>query len=152
MTYKEQLLDNRWKLKRDSILKRDEKQCQHCESSKNLQVHHKYYKHDLMAWQYPDEALITLCKNCHQEEEEKLRELSSTIFMSLRKCGFDADLMSCLIGSFENISKKSFSGASEITELLNDFSRLPKTDRTAIAQISEKLIYANMYWKKVTNG
>lgn len=33
----------------------------------NLHVHHKYYKTSLMAWEYPDESLVTLCWDCHEE-------------------------------------------------------------------------------------
>ncbi|MER2997382.1 hypothetical protein [Pontibacter populi] len=30
-----------------------------------LEVHHKYYKVDLKPWEYPDDALTTLCWCCH---------------------------------------------------------------------------------------
>lgn len=32
-----------------------------------LHVHHKYYVINKLAWNYPDDALITLCKDCHQK-------------------------------------------------------------------------------------
>lgn len=35
-----------------------------------LSVHHKYYQEGLMAWEYPDEALLTLCWDCHTELHE----------------------------------------------------------------------------------
>lgn len=31
-----------------------------------LHIHHKYYVKNLLAWEYPDEALITLCFDCHE--------------------------------------------------------------------------------------
>lgn len=31
-----------------------------------LHVHHKYYQQGLLAWEYPPEALITLCWDCHE--------------------------------------------------------------------------------------
>lgn len=34
---------------------------------KNLHVHHKYYQEGKMAWEYPDEALVTLCWFCHDK-------------------------------------------------------------------------------------
>ncbi|TMI72079.1 MAG: hypothetical protein E6H09_11155 [Bacteroidetes bacterium] len=34
--------------------------------TKGLHVHHRYYKQDLLPWQYPDDALITLCWSCHE--------------------------------------------------------------------------------------
>lgn len=36
----------------------------------NLHVHHKYYRKGLLAWEYPDEALITLCWDCHEALHE----------------------------------------------------------------------------------
>jgi len=32
-----------------------------------LHVHHRYYQNNLLAWQYPDNALITLCWDCHED-------------------------------------------------------------------------------------
>lgn len=34
---------------------------------KDLHVHHKYYQKGLFPWEYPDEALITMCWQCHME-------------------------------------------------------------------------------------
>lgn len=72
LTYDEQLQDERWKIKRDQIIERDFRMCQHCMSSKNLIVHHRYYEDGLMAWEYPDDALITLCQPCHEAEHERV--------------------------------------------------------------------------------
>lgn len=33
----------------------------------NLQIHHKYYQKGLLAWEYPNQALVTLCWDCHEE-------------------------------------------------------------------------------------
>jgi hypothetical protein len=35
-----------------------------------LHVHHKYYIKDKLPWDYPDDALITLCAKCHFEFHE----------------------------------------------------------------------------------
>lgn len=32
-----------------------------------LHVHHKYYVYGRHAWEYPDDALVTLCQSCHQD-------------------------------------------------------------------------------------
>jgi hypothetical protein len=32
-----------------------------------LHVHHKYYIKTQLPWEYPDDALITLCQSCHSE-------------------------------------------------------------------------------------
>lgn len=38
-----------------------------------LNVHHLYYQDELLPWEYPDKALITYCKECHQELHEEIR-------------------------------------------------------------------------------
>ncbi len=85
MKYDDQLKDQRWIDRREEILLRDNDTCQRCghkricAASTNLNVHHKYYIPNTMAWDYPDEALITWCKKCHREEEilKILQELNS---------------------------------------------------------------------------
>jgi 5-methylcytosine-specific restriction endonuclease McrA len=37
----------------------------------DLNVHHKYYILEKMAWEYKNDALITLCASCHKEEHSK---------------------------------------------------------------------------------
>lgn len=72
MTYDEQLNTYEWQARRKQILERDDYCCQDCLNGgtyykhPNLQVHHKSYIWDgRMAWEYPDEYLITLCDECH---------------------------------------------------------------------------------------
>jgi len=36
-----------------------------------LHVHHKYYIEDKLPWDYPDDALITMCAKCHFEFHQK---------------------------------------------------------------------------------
>lgn len=70
-TYSEKLRDPRWQKKRLLILERDEWQCQLCYDKETmLVVHHRYYTPGAEPWEYPDEALVVLCDNCHQEEHE----------------------------------------------------------------------------------
>ena len=72
MTYDEQLKDRRWWLTRKVILIRDDYRCTRCGSPNNLQVHHEYYISGNMAWEYPFEALTTLCGYCHTITHGKL--------------------------------------------------------------------------------
>ena len=70
--YRNLLNDDRWKDKRKEILERDNHRCCWCGSSENLQVHHKYYEKYpngsfVDPWDYPNNALITLCKGCHEK-------------------------------------------------------------------------------------
>lgn len=75
-SYKELLQTKEWKEKRDHIIKRDGNKCVFCGSPYNLQVHHKYYSkypnnRFVDPWNYPDDALITLCDNCHHKVHNK---------------------------------------------------------------------------------
>ena len=79
-SYKELLLDPKWKQKREQILKRDDYTCQWCGCKTNLNVHHKYYlcypnEKSVDPWKYPDSALITICEKCHHwwHENNKIK-------------------------------------------------------------------------------
>lgn len=66
MDYSEQLKDPRWKRKRIEILIRDRHTCQICGYlGERVNVHH--LKYSGMAWDAPNEDLITLCKGCHNK-------------------------------------------------------------------------------------
>ena len=67
MNYKEQLNDPRWKSQAKRIKQRDVI-CQICGEGNNLQVHHLYYDFEKKPWEYEDDYLITLCKECHKME------------------------------------------------------------------------------------
>ena len=79
--YREDLNDERWKRKREKILKRDGYKCRWCGSIDDLQVHHKYYNKypdgsRVRAWDYPDDALIVLCRDCHEKYHSKYKNKS----------------------------------------------------------------------------
>jgi len=38
---------------------------------KGLHVHHGYYQDGMMAWEYPLDALLTLCWSCHETLHRK---------------------------------------------------------------------------------
>lgn len=66
MKYSDKFLDPRWQKRRLDILNRDAFTCIACGNTKEtLHVHHKYYIQHRDPWDYPDFALITLCKDCH---------------------------------------------------------------------------------------
>jgi 5-methylcytosine-specific restriction endonuclease McrA len=71
-TYSEQLNDPRWQKKRLEIMERDNWRCQTCWSDKiQLVVHHKYYTNGKLIYEYPNDALITLCSICHSKIHNK---------------------------------------------------------------------------------
>jgi len=66
--YSKSLKSRKWKTKRKRIIFRDGNKCTNCGSNENLCVHHiYYYKEKVQPWDYPDDALITLCEKCHNE-------------------------------------------------------------------------------------
>lgn len=68
--YKELLKDPRWQKMRLQVFERDQWTCKGCGStSSTLHVHHLYYRHNCAPWEYPIDALKTLCDLCHQFEE-----------------------------------------------------------------------------------
>ena len=80
-SYREDLNDERWKMKREKILKRDGYKCRWCGCIDDLQVHHKYYNKypdgsRVRAWDYPDDALIVLCRDCHEKCHSKYKNKS----------------------------------------------------------------------------
>lgn len=81
MKYEDQLKTPQWYARRDEILERDDYCCQDCLRSPHklsrhikLQVHHKEYFDGLMAWEYADEYLITLCRECHAKLHGKIED------------------------------------------------------------------------------
>jgi len=68
-SYSEKLKDSRWGSKRRRILDRSNDLCEQCAATRYIEVHHCYYRYGREPWQYPDIALLALCKNCHKERE-----------------------------------------------------------------------------------
>lgn len=72
--YGERLKDPRWQKLRLKVFERDNWTCQICLcNSKTLNVHHRYYENGKEPWDYPLEALVTLCEDCHEEEKWKMK-------------------------------------------------------------------------------
>lgn len=89
LTYKEQLLDPRWQKKRLEILNRDEFKCQVCgNTEKTLHVHHFCYLKNGFIWEVQDDALCTLCCDCHEVGHLKnLTSLEDEIVSSIHLQG-----------------------------------------------------------------
>lgn len=68
MTYSEKLQHPQWQKKRLEIMSRDGFQCINCSSqTSTLTVHHFYYISGRMPWEYPDQSMVTLCRDCHSK-------------------------------------------------------------------------------------
>jgi phage terminase large subunit GpA-like protein len=73
MSYGEKLRDPRWQRRRLEIFQRDSWACRCCGAKdRMLAVHHRYYVGE--PWEAPDEALETLCQDCHDAEHDKENE------------------------------------------------------------------------------
>ena len=82
MTYSEKLKDPRWQKKRLEIFQRDNFKCQCCRSvEKTLAVHHRWYLNGADPWDYEDEALMTLCEECHEQVKDNVEDCKSNIGM-----------------------------------------------------------------------
>lgn len=74
LSYQETLRDPRWQKRRLKILERDDWKCVECGAGdKTLHVHHSYYDDAADGpWDYPLASLMTLCEECHSNEERDL--------------------------------------------------------------------------------
>lgn len=72
MSYADKLRDPRWQKKRLEIMARDGWCCRRCASgTKTLNVHHRHYLRGAAPWEYPNDALETVCEDCHAAEHGK---------------------------------------------------------------------------------
>ncbi len=57
---------------------------------KDLHIHHKYYQVDKFAWEYPNDALITLCWDCHEKlhknTEIEIRDINNNLIRRRTVC------------------------------------------------------------------
>jgi hypothetical protein len=68
----------------------------------NLHIHHKYYIKDRLPWEYKDDALQTLCWNCHEalHKNEKI-----PVYLENDVCGYLTPCFRCFgAGQFPEFS------------------------------------------------
>lgn len=100
--YSELLKNPLWQRKRLEILGRDNFVCQSCGvTNRTLHVHHCYYERGKMPWEYPPEALITLCEICHEEERNGNEEQKDILLDLLDRKGFVVQDIKNLINSIK---------------------------------------------------
>lgn len=86
MSYGDLLRRTEWYNKRDAIKKRDDNKCIYCDCEDLLEVHHLYYYYEKTEpWNYPDDALITVCWQCH----ELIHEIDGIIKVHKPKLTYD---------------------------------------------------------------
>ena len=84
LNLKEQYEHPLWQKKRYQVYNRDGFACRVCnrdclELTAQLHCHHLYYKRDTLIWEYDDDALVTLCKGCHETIHTELPKLAGII-------------------------------------------------------------------------
>lgn len=122
-TYKEQLRDPRWQRRRMEILDRDKFRCRHCASEeKTLHVHHLFYETGRAPWEYPEHAYLTLCEDCHAEEERNKTVSDWRLIASLRALGADnkaLDRLSLMLEELATCTKFPGSSLQRFEEALD---------------------------------
>ena len=86
-TYRKYLSSKVWKDKRKRIFKERGSKCNRCETSANLQLHHKTYKR---IYKEKDSDLEILCGTCHQKEHNVFYEkkrVPANSFIRYKKSG-----------------------------------------------------------------
>jgi hypothetical protein len=84
--YLAKLRDPRWQKMRLQVFERDKFACQMCfDTESTLHVHHRYYEAGKEPWDYPMEALVTLCESCHESETELRPGEERLLLETLRK-------------------------------------------------------------------
>ena len=123
------LRDPRWQKKRLEIFNRDNWCCRFCGAKENeLHVHHVMYLTDHLPWDYPNQCLITLCKDCHFKEE-KLKSEDGLLMGNLLLSGLSRMdlyvLASALRTYFSNPGDYKF---QRLTLFLHGFEKINKLD------------------------
>lgn len=79
-SYHQHLQDPKWQKKRLGVFSRDNWRCRCCNvTDVPLNAHHLYYVKGNKPWEYDDEAIVTVCYNCHEVLHKELNKLSGII-------------------------------------------------------------------------
>ena len=106
--YMKKLRDPRWQKKRLKILERDGFTCRFCSATEEtLHIHHLYYEWGKNPWEYPDDALLTLCEGCHDNESDR-RAAESTLIAALRRRGYSIYNIEDMADLFKDVSLVQF--------------------------------------------
>lgn len=74
--YGELLRDPRWQRKRLTIMQRADFACEYCgDNTSTLNVHHRWYEKGFNPWDYPDEVLICVCEDCHENLHKAMKDI-----------------------------------------------------------------------------
>lgn len=78
--FAEQYNHPKWQERRLHILERAGWKCEACgEAEKQLNVHHKLYVRGRKVWEYEDDELRALCKDCHNAYDVIRKEIQKVV-------------------------------------------------------------------------
>ena len=145
MAYKYDYIKERasveWQRKVDEIRQRDNYTCQICGAKdKQVQVHHTWYNQKLHYWEYPNEQLITLCKDCHSRETELVRNfkgIKSTLDVKIVTSIESLMKQGILLTSISDVLKQLESNNIKIS-MVDTNSTLSHSHQPASLSIEEK--------------
>lgn len=89
LSYEEQLRTPEWKKRSNEIKNLAKWLCEDCgrystDPEVTLNTHHLFYRKNTMAWEYPDEALMCCCQQCHYIREAQTEQVRETFLKLLR--------------------------------------------------------------------
>ena len=144
--YQRKLAHPDWQKKRLEVMERDNFRCQNnlcLATDKELHIHHIYYLPNTNPQDYPMDAYITMCHECHEKEELLLKELSTNFVMRLRVLGADAWQIAFLLDNIEESHKRGLSVFHQ-AEILSNYSCGNKLERGVIWDIFKMIINRRM--------
>ena len=137
-TYAELLQLPEWQKRRLEIMQRDGFACKNCGSAKtNLHVHHRLYLRGATPWQYVDNALVTLCEDCHA----RWHELQSRI-----------DALLCQLTATQFLDIRTDATLSELGEYLRSIAHAKEKETKWAEGYAEGFAKAEESWRKSLSG
>jgi hypothetical protein len=93
-TYLAKLRNPRWQKKRLEVMQRDVFTCQICfDNESTLNVHHRYYLSGTEGpWDYPLDALVTLCESCHEMETVEMPGAIHALNIQFKRFFYSSDI------------------------------------------------------------
>ena len=70
--------DPRWQYRSKALIQK-RRSCEWCNRADRLSVHHGFYEPGVKIWEYPDDVLWVLCKNCHATMDEFRRTVQRLV-------------------------------------------------------------------------
>ena len=145
--YAQLLKDPKWDAFRRRILQQADYRCECCgHTDKTLQVHHLYYDLSKKPWQYKDNHVACLCKECHKFSHKLLQQgwkpltLDTLANISYydEKEGELADIVVDLLRQQNDINAKLFLARREYRDVCDQLSELNMQEQNSDESIEDE--------------